>query len=93
MENPCALAAKQERRGIRKDYPVTNLRHNRPFCQSSPHRPPGALLIAITPGHPLTVQQIGVCECEGLASAALAERLRPQLDGLADAVKRVGGAA
>lgn len=51
----------------------------------------GALLIAITPGHPLTVQQIGVCECEGLASAALAERLRPQLDGLADAVRQMGG--
>ncbi|MGI8411458.1 MAG: hypothetical protein ACR2QA_02990 [Solirubrobacteraceae bacterium] len=48
--------------------------------------------MSITPGRALVVQQIGDCECEGLASAALAERLRPQLDRLADAVKRVGGA-
>lgn len=71
---------------------MTNLAQKTPFCQSSPHRPPGELLVSITPGRALVVQQIGDCECEGLASAALAERLRPQLDRLADAVKRVGGA-
>jgi len=41
-------------------------------------------------GRPLVVRQIGLTEAQGIASAALADRLPPQLDRLAEAVKRAG---
>lgn len=58
---------------------------------SAPLQLAGRLLITVVGSGETTIQQVGNCEREGNASAALAEQLRPQLDRLADAVKRVGG--
>lgn len=65
---------------------------NSRFVQSPP--PPdlarSGLVITVPAGRPLVVRQIGLTEAQGIASAALADRLPPQLDRLAEAVKRAG---
>jgi len=59
---------------------------------SAPRQLAGRLLITIIGSGETIIQHVGDCECEGLASAALAERLRPQLDALDRAASRLAGA-
>jgi hypothetical protein len=53
----------------------------------------GALLLTVAPGRGLTIRGLGLTESEGVASQYLAEHLRPQLDALDAAIRRMGGAA
>ncbi len=49
----------------------------------------GELLVQLQPGR-CTILHVGLKESDGSASAALAARLRPELDTLAQAVERSG---
>jgi hypothetical protein len=51
----------------------------------------GRLLITVVGTGETAVQALGLTETEGNASHDLAERLRPELDALAQAAERVGG--
>ncbi len=68
-------------------YPARSVHSPAP----APRQLAGRLTITVCGSGETIIQQVGDCEREGNASAALADRLRPQLDALDGAVRRLAG--